>query len=235
MLHAQLGTNLIVNGNAEMGQAGTPSGVVSSIPGWTRGSGNVNVLPYDLTGYLKLSNAAPQDHGFQYFIGGTGTSLTVSTLTQNIDVTSSASAISGGNVKYTVSGYLGANPDSGGAQTVAMAVAFQNANGQTISSATITSESYGAGGLFMQQQIGLVPVGAVRVAVTVSFTGQRSEADNLSLVFAQLGTVPSTVLGANLLANPGAEIGPSATHTTQTTFVPGWSTSNGISVAPYGG
>lgn len=237
MLHAQgiLGTNLIVNGDAESGQAGTGSNVVASIPGWTRGAGNVNVLPYNLNGYLQLSDPAPQNRGFQYFIAGTTAALTMATITQTIDVSGAASTIVGGNVKYTASAYLGANPNNGGAQTAAMAVAFQNANGQTFSSITLTSDSYADGGLFMQEQIGLVPAGTTKVVVTLTFTGQKAEADNLSLVFTTLGTTPGSVLGTNLVANPGAELGPSAPRKAPTVYVPGWATSNGISVAPYGG
>ena len=71
-----LNTNLIVNGNAEAGPAG--SGVVTavaSIPGWTVQSGKPTVLPYNLTitapqqptnGFPQLTNPAPPDHGFQY-------------------------------------------------------------------------------------------------------------------------------------------------------------------------
>src|SRR5580698_8531710 len=73
MMQAQgvLNTNLIVNGNAEAGPAG--SGVVTavaSIPGWTVQSGKPTVLPYNFTstaaqqptnGYPQLTNPAPPD------------------------------------------------------------------------------------------------------------------------------------------------------------------------------
>jgi hypothetical protein len=106
-IHAQssiLGTNLIVNGNAESGPAASSfSTLVSTVPGWTR-TGNINVLPYNLTGYIQLSDPAPPDHGFQYFAAsGAG----VSTLAQSIDVSSGASLISAGNVKFTAAAYLG--------------------------------------------------------------------------------------------------------------------------------
>ena len=93
MIHAQssvLNTNLIVNGNAEAGPAASSfSSLVSSFPGWTA-TGNVNVLPYNLAGYIQLTDPAPPDHGFQYFAAsGAG----VSTLVQSIDVSSGASLI----------------------------------------------------------------------------------------------------------------------------------------------
>jgi hypothetical protein len=76
MAYAQgiLGSNLIVNGNAEAGPAG--SGVltaVASIPGWTVQSGKPTVLPYNLTstaaqqptnGYEQLTDPRPSFMAF---------------------------------------------------------------------------------------------------------------------------------------------------------------------------
>src|SRR5215469_6651993 len=98
-----LGSNLIVNGGAEAGTAGkTTASIVASVPGWTR-TGNATVLSYDLTNYLLSTEPAPQSRGFQYFVTGGGTS----TLTQDVDVSSAATAISAGTIKYTASAYLG--------------------------------------------------------------------------------------------------------------------------------
>lgn len=68
IIHAQgiLGTNLIVNGNAETGSAGTPTSPVTTIPGWTT-TGKPTLLPYGLTGFMLVTDPAPPDHGFQYF------------------------------------------------------------------------------------------------------------------------------------------------------------------------
>ena len=124
-----LGRNLIVNGGADAGPAGTSiASIVANIPGWTA-TGNANVLPYDLAGFLLSTKPSPPDHSFQYFVG-TGNSV----ITQDIDVSSGAATISGGNVRFTASAYLGTalsyvvSGTSGAAQ---MAVAFKNANGQT--------------------------------------------------------------------------------------------------------
>lgn len=235
LLHGQgiLGTNLIVNGDAEAGPAGTSSTTVASIPGWTR-NGKTNVLPYNLTGYLLLSNPAPPDHGFQYFYSG-DTGAGASTLTQTIDVSPGASVISGGNVKFTASAYLGSLANSG--RTAQMQVAFQNANAQTFSSTTLGPQTGGpvVGGLSLQQAIGLVPPGTMKIAITLSFNGALAAADSLSLVLSSLGTAPASVLGTNLVVNPGAETGPSAPNPSVAGYVPGWSVSGNLSVAPYGG
>jgi uncharacterized protein (TIGR03437 family) len=233
VVHAQgiLGTNLIVNGNAESGSAGTGLATPVTIPGWTV-TGKPTVLPYGLTGYLSTNNPAPPDHGFQYFAA-----QSASTMTQVIDVSSGASAISAGNVKYTAAAYLGS------LGTVSyppqMALAFQNAAGQTFATITLGPVDYPGqeGGLLLQQQIGLVPSGTARITVTVTFTstGSPSFADSLSIVLTTLGTQPSAVLGTNLVVNPGAEAGPNAPVGKPALYIPGWSTTAEASVAPYGG
>ena len=225
-----LGKNLIVNGDAESGTAGTSvTDVVATIPGWTR-TGKANVLPYGLTGYVLLSNPAPQDHGFNYFACNSGTS----TLTQTIDVSSGASAISAGNITYTASAYLGMVSGIN-RPTAEVVVAFQNASGQTFSTATLGPDGLGTIGMSMQRQIGLVPSGTVHISVTLTLnttSGGAPAADSLSLV---LSASPASVLGTNLVVNGDAEAGPGAPYNTTTAYVPGWSTTNGASVAPYGG
>ena len=78
-------TNLIVNGDAEAGPASTDGKtVVSSIPNWTRATGDANVLPYGLTGSILLSDEAPPNHGFNYFAKNTNDGA--ATLTQIMNV-----------------------------------------------------------------------------------------------------------------------------------------------------
>lgn len=238
--HAQqsiLGVNLIVNGDAEAGSAGTDlQNVVTSIPGWTSG-GHPNVLPYGLTGLVQLTSPAPPTHGFNYFVSGlSGTS----TLTQVIDVSSGASAIGAGNIKYTLSGWLGITNFGGGPPTVS--ADFQNANGQTFSSAKLSLPGALANSLFAQRQIGLVPIGTTRITVTLTLTTQCENAatcgygaaDSLSLMLSTLGTDPASILGSNLVMNSGAEAGAGVPNPGIAPNVPGWSTDSGASVAPYG-
>jgi uncharacterized protein (TIGR03437 family) len=239
MLHAQniLDNNLIVNGGAEGGPAGTATTLVSAIPGWTR-TGSANVLPYDLTGQLLLSNPAPMDHGFNYFAAG-GSNGTVSTLAQDIDVSSGASTINGGNINYTASAYLGSRRIGVENEnfTAEVAFAFKNAGGQTISTVRLGPIAFfwGAAGISLQRQIGLVPVGTVRITVTQTLVGPFASADSLSIILTPLGTTPGTVLGTNLVVNGGAEAGPGLPITSIAPYVPGWSTKYGATVAPYGG
>jgi hypothetical protein len=238
-----LGTNLIVNGNAESGSAGTPTGVVASIPGWMRGAGNVNVIPYNTSGtatggasYLQLTDPTPPDHGFQYFIGGPPFSASTSSIAQTIDVSAAASMISSNTVKYAASAYLGSIDNSGPAYVAGMAVAFQTASGGALGGFTLQPPPDAAGGLYMQKQIGLVPSGTAKITVTLTFISTEAAADSLSLVLSSLvGPLPASVLSQELVVNGGAELGPSAPPGSVTVNVPGWATSNGLSVAPYGG
>ena len=237
---ATLGTNLIVNSDAEKGPAGTLTTLPTSIPGWTV-SGTVNVLPYNLTGLLQSTDPAPADHLFQYFTGGPNNGAG-GTLTQDIDV-SAITAIAGGNVKYTAGAFLGSVKGVGLAPAAQMAVAFKNSNGQTFNTVTVGPLGFSANGTSLQQEIGLVPVGTARVTVTLTIAGHclnaaacaSGAADSLSLVLTTLGTNPGSVLGTNLVLNPGAEAAGGKPRPTQAPTVPGWSTANGASVSPYGG
>jgi uncharacterized protein (TIGR03437 family) len=242
-VHAQsiLNTNLIVNPGAESGPSATDiSTPVSSIPGWTTVSGKPTVLAYNSTGYVQLTDPAPQDHGGQYFAPAVS-STTLATLSQTISVSAAASSINTGNIEFTASAYLGSVGSVGEvSQGPTMVVAFQNSGGQLISSTPVGPIIAGSSsvGMFLQQQIGLVPVGTTQVVVTLKmnyiYTYQIDVADSLSLVLSQAGSTPA--LGTNLVVNPGAELGPSAVLPTPTLYIPGWSTSSPVgSVAPYGG
>lgn len=247
MAYAQgiLGSNLIVNGNAEAGPAG--SGVltaVASIPGWTVQSGKPTVLPYNLTstaaqqptnGYEQLTDPAPPDHGFQYFAAVFPSLPAV--LSQVINVSAASSLINAGNAEFIASAYMGsAGGISVGTQ---MAVAFQNANGQTFSTTTVgpAFPSFPYAGMFLQQQIGLVPMGTVQITVSLTLQNGNYDtgiADSLSVMLTQAGSSPA--LGKNLIVNPGAELGPSAALPGDTLYVPGWPTTRiAGSVCPYGG
>jgi uncharacterized protein (TIGR03437 family) len=161
-------------------------------------------------------------------------------MTQAIDVSSAASQISAGNVKFTASAYLGSI--GGLSRGTEMDVAFQNGNGQTFSTTKVGPLIFpfagaDSNGMFFQQQIGLVPAGTVTITVTLTLQDGNYDtgvADSLSLVLSQLST--TAMLGVNLIVNGGAETGPAIPLPAPTEYVPGWSTmTKGASVAPYGG
>ena len=236
-----LGHNLILNGDAETGPAvASVATTVASIPGWTR-TGNLNVLSYNTPTSLQTATTpAPPDHGFQFFAAGTG----ISSITQDIDVSSAAAAITAGTVRFTASAYMGTA--YGG--TPNLSVAFKNAKGQAFTTVAVSpggitgpGANTGAsnlGYLFQQKSIGLVPAGTVLITVTLNFAGQAASyygtADSLALQLDTLGTSPASVTGHNLLVNGDAESGPNRAFPGPALYLPGWS-NNSVSVAPYGG
>lgn len=246
MVRAQglLGGNLIVNGNAEAGPASSSiTNLVASIPGWTSASAiKVNVLSYGITNLVLQTDPAPPDHGFQYFAAGPN-GATAGTITQDIDVSAAASTINTGTVKFTLSGYLGSAKGTGLAPPAKVTADFKNASGQTFSTATLGPLGVSANGMSLQTQIGLVPSGTVRITVSLIMTTYcenaaacaSAAADSLSLVLTPLATSPGMVLGSNLIANPGAEAGAGVRAPSAAPYIPGWSTANEASVAPYGG
>ena len=152
-----------------------------------------------------------------------------------------AATINGGSVKFTASAYLGGVAPNGNSGLAQMSVAFRNAGGQTFSTTILgpLANNPAPAAISRQQQIGLVPPGTVRITVTLTLSHSTfgvayGAAESLSLQLDTLGTNPQTVLGPNLVSNPGAEEGPGVPLPATARYIPGWST-NGASVAPYGG
>lgn len=146
-------------------------------------------------------------------------------------------------MKFIASAYLGSAKGTGLAPQAQMAVAFKNSAGQTFTTVTVGTLGFNGDGILLQEQTGLVPAGTTTITVTLSFVEgcenaaecAWAAADDISVVLSALGTSPGTVLDTNLIANGNAEAGPGVVHTSTTAYVPGWSTANGASVAPYGG
>ncbi len=143
-------------------------------------------------------------------------------------------------MKVTATAYLGSIVKTDYNGTAQMAVSFKNASGQIFSALTLGPlGSFGVPpSLSQQQQIALVPPGTTRITVTLtltSFNGGFGGADSVSLVLNQLGTNPSAVLGTNLVTNGNAEAGPAVAVPAFALYIPGWSTNELASVAPYGG
>lgn len=98
--------NLIVNGNAEQGEA-SPNGydVVAEIPGWTR-KGNFTVVPYGAgQGFPEPSVGSAIKGGSNFFAGGPADAD--SAISQEISVVSKKGLIDAGKAKATLSGLIG--------------------------------------------------------------------------------------------------------------------------------
>ena len=217
---ATLGTNLIVNGDAEQGQ-GDPIGNavganIPTIPGWTP-TGIFSVLKYGATGFSFTNPSGnvvnvtfpgtdvpgPSDRGANLFYGGADRAS--SSASQSIDISDLASTIDAGQGAFNLSGWLGGY--STDEDSASLNITFLNQGKQSLSIASITAptptQRNNTTGLFLQSANGSVPVGTRQINVVLNAAYVRgrvndSYADNLSLVVTQANPVPEplTILGS---------------------------------------
>lgn len=139
--------NLIVNGNAEQGQAvDDETGVAADIPGWTR-SGKFTVVKYGAPGGFPDATVRASVRGGKNFFAG-GPANPGSAVSQDIDVTARKGQIDAGTLKATLSGYIGG---------------FSSQNDSLLATAIFRSES-GA-------RLGSIRIGPVNAATRKSVTG----------------------------------------------------------------
>lgn len=233
------GANLVMNGGAEAGPASSDQNrPVTNIPGWNR-VGNPDIATWGSDGRLSKDNGpGPLNRGNNYFVGGPANAS--SALSQDMDVSSGASAIDAGNVVYTASAYLGGLASD--RATAALIVTFSNAGGTAIGAITLgpvsDHDDSKIDGLYYRRQIGLVPAFTRKITVALQFTGGDSTynfgaADNVSLSLNTPGPAQS-VLGVNLIQDGDAEAA-TAVHGDQKIAldVPGWSRTGQFDVEQY--
>jgi uncharacterized protein (TIGR03437 family) len=208
------GSNLIVNAGAESGAGGDGTAQVASVPGWSN-SGGCDVYAYG-TASANIDGISPTDivpwgAGNNYFAGGI--QPVSCTFTQSIDLSSGASAIDAGTVTFAASAYLGGYGSDGDNAT--LTVVLKDAGGNQLSSITLgpvapSDRAEQENGLYLRRQIGQVPTGARTAVLTMNMNwvnGSNNEAyaDNLSLLL-NAPSDPQSLLGVNLIVNPGADI-----------------------------
>ena len=229
------GPNLIVNGDAEAGPGSINDTQVASIPGWT--NKGANVILYS-TGYgLSTESIVPVNVGKNYFSSGT----TNSTLTQTVSLLAGAAAIDLGTTVFTVSGYFGGFSDYEDYST--LTVTYLGASNNSLGSTTIgTVKSVDrlGSGLYLRRQIGLVPVGARSVTVTLSFilavanSNNNAYADLLTLTL-NTRAASESFLGRNLIVNGDAEAGlPIPLGQSLSSDIPGWVRTAAFTTDSYG-
>ena len=202
---AQLGSNLIVNGNAEVGAGSLSGNDIEAVPGFTT-TGAFTVVQYAAGGGFPVAtDPGPADRGLNFFAGGPNNAS--SSAAQLISLLPEASVINAGNAAFTLSAYLGGF--SGQNDNAVLSLSFLGAGGVALGSAQIgpvsSADRGGATGLLFRSANGFVPVGAQSVNVNLQMTrtdGAYNDgyADNLSLVLNQ-SPVPeaSTTVSFGLL------------------------------------
>ena len=189
--HAQadLGRNLIVNGDAEAGTAG-----------WTGFDGYDLVQAVDYgNNWVKPGEPGPQDRGLKMFAGVGAQSAAYQTMTLG--------DLGTGPVQYALSGWLGgwlAQDDN-----ALLYVSFLDVTGHEIGHAAIgpvtPADRGNQTGLFYRESEGLLPVGTAQVMFSLSMerlSGGDNDgyADNLSFV---LSAAPVPEADAMLYALAG--------------------------------
>ena len=194
-------SNLLVDGDGESGTCTTDWSAVNTVPGWTVTQGSPSVVCYAIGSFNTPSGGS----GGNAFIadGPYGDSA----LQQNVNVSSAASAIDGGNVTYDLSGWLGGYTVYNG-QAVVTAT-FLDANGNPLGTpAQLVGPNASArsneSGFLAESATGNVPAGTRTISVLLQFTDTGASynigyADNLSLTL-------STPVTASTLQPPASSV-----------------------------
>lgn len=188
--HAQFGTNLLVNGDAESGPGRTDGGLVASIPGWVA-TGQATVTRYGFNDFPTALDPGPANRGLNFFSGGPSGDL--ATLTQSISLAFASSQIDNGAADFSLSGWFGGYATQGDHAT--LTISFLNAGSQSVGSpVTIgpvsNTERDNVTGLLFRSTTGTIPTGARSATATISLfrnAGSYNDGytDNLSFSVTQ--------------------------------------------------
>ncbi len=189
---ASLGHNLVFNGDAEYGRGFNSNGTQQYAAGWNDpGPGGITEINYLAAGgFPSLSDPGPADRGQNFFSGGLNAT---STMTQRIDVSNLASLISGGEVRFVLSAWLGGYLDQN--HTATVVAHFLDATNAEISSAQLAPVTAAERGnltqLIFREQLGSLPAETRSVFLeltAVRATGENDGyADNISLELLEPG------------------------------------------------
>jgi hypothetical protein len=154
--------NLLTNPNAEDG-IGSPSGDdVETIPGWTTTS-NFTVVQYDAPTFPTVAESKRISGGKNFFAGGPNNDM--STATQVVDVSSSASAIDAGQriaqLEAQLAGYDGQGDNA------AVRAEFLSSSGTVLGWMQVGPVSATDDVFQLKTASGLVPAGTRSIRVTM--------------------------------------------------------------------
>jgi hypothetical protein len=181
------GGDLLQNPGAEASPGATESGGVMAPLGWTV-SGEFTAVQYGASGFPTTANAASIAGGVNFFAGGNSP---VSTATQTVDVSASASAIDAGTESASLSGDLGGY--SSQSDNMVVTATYLSASGGSLGSLSIgpvtEAERKGETTLLPRSTTGTVPVGTRSIQVVMTSTRVEGAyddgyGDNISLSLA---------------------------------------------------
>lgn len=182
----EVAKNLLVNGNAEQGEATDGYDVVAEVPGWVR-SGKFTVVRYGApNGFPEPTVGAKLGGGANFFAGGPENAN--SAISQDVNVAPNKALIDAGKAKATLSGYIGGY--AGQDDSLIATALFLSASGKKLG--TIRIGPVGADlrktvtGMLKQKATSTVPAKTrvIRVVLAATRSGgayNDGYADNLSL------------------------------------------------------
>lgn len=198
-----LGTNWVVNGNAEAG-AGSADGSVVPVPSWTQ-NGAIplfTAVQYQISpgGFPTTTDPGPADRGANFFAGGpnVGDAMGV----QDLDVSSLAGQIDAGAVTFVMSAYLGGfstQIDYTTFHVLYLDAGNNQLNFNGLTGPTVADRSNATGLLFVSTS-GTIPVGTRTLEFQLEMTRQEGSyddgyADDLSFVASSSAAPPAPPAG----------------------------------------
>ena len=199
MLSVSLGTNLIVNGNAEADTGVADSTSVVNPSGWHVGSSNsrtpgFTVVKYGTSGFPTGSTPGPSDRGNNFFAGGPNEGD--DSAFQTIDLSAIASDIDAGRISANLSGWLGGSGSED--DNMELTMSFSRTQGRddisTTSAGVVHASDRSNVTEFLQKSASIVVPAGVR-SVTVDLHALRAVplynnafADDISLTLSSSAT-----------------------------------------------
>jgi hypothetical protein len=190
-----IGSNILINGDAEAGIGSASGDDVEAIPGWSTTS-NFTVVQYGAPAFPTAAVSTTIGGGANFFAGGLSTGL--STATQTLDVSDLAGVIDAGSLSATLSAFIGGF--DGQDDDMTLTATFLDGSSTALGAVTIgpVTEADRAGDTTMLSRTGnaVVPVDTRSIdveMVATRFQGSYDDgyADNLSLILS--GSSPVTV------------------------------------------
>tara|TARA_B110001454_G_C12702352_1_gene427130 strand:+ start:110 stop:1891 length:1782 start_codon:yes stop_codon:yes gene_type:complete len=161
---AELGVNLVFNGDGEYERGMTP-GYDASIPGWVDNS-TMTTWIYNIPTYLQSTDPGTEERGANYFGGGSEDS----SIHQVIDLSGISEEISRGNLTYILSAFIGGYSDQDDRMEVV--VEFFDSNGGLILYEAIgpvyAVDRNEITGIYLREAWGQVPEDSSWVRVTLN-------------------------------------------------------------------
>jgi hypothetical protein len=184
-----IGSNLIVNGDAEADQSFSGGGFVDhDVSNWDSETGSFTVVRYTAGGgFPTNSDPGPAIRGNFFFAGGPGGGV-LSSGTQIINVADCAADIDANRQPFELSGFFGgfgSQPD-----IAQLTLTFKNASNASVGSVTVgpvtATERGNITGLLSRNTNGIIPAGTRTVEAVLSMppSGGYNDgyADNLSFI-----------------------------------------------------